>query len=251
MSPESPRNNPNKGAPATDDAWVRLVGRGILLPEVTTLAEYQSRFLGAYPGVVAHLMQLNADALVSLETTLEVHRMLFGNLYKEAGVLRRKAVTAGVSMPADPSRIKSEWELLRMELPQVLGATASADSLIATAAFFHVRAKCIQPVNDGNKRSTRLQASVLLAQTFGKLPDWSFEPGHADYYEALRSAQRAQDLTPMINILRRNFNLAPLGAPVPSPFRVRPFLINPADSVTAQTSAADLFERARREGGPK
>ncbi len=226
--------------------------RGILLPEVTTLDEYQKRFLSAYPATVKHLLSLNFDALVSLETTLEVHKMLFGNLYKEAGVLRSKAVTAGVSMPADPSRITTEWELLRLQLPKLLGEAATLDSVLASAAFFHIRAKCIQPVNDGNKRTTRLQASVWLAHVFGSLPHWSFDsPTHDDYYSALRTVQRTHDLAPMINILRKNWGLEQLSEPHYSPFRIRPFLVGERSDIGPQTSAADLFARSQAEGGKK
>jgi len=195
-------------------------------------------------------MGLNTDALVALETALEVHSMLFGDLYKEAGIVRRTAVTAGVSMPADPSRIKTEWELLRMQLPEILGTTATIDSLLTSAAFFHIRGKCIQPVNDGNKRTTRLQASCWLAQAFGSLPHWSFETTpHEDYYSALQVAQKTHDLAPMVNILRKNYQLVLLTSPLPSPFRIRPYLIDARTGVSQQTSAADLFPRSQAEGG--
>jgi fido (protein-threonine AMPylation protein) len=101
----------------------------------------------------------------------------------------------------------------------LLGQQTLDETLVA-AAFSHVRAKAIQPFLDGNKRSSRVEASFLIATKIQRFPSWG---NQSDYVDAMGSAHRG-DLTRLVNLLRRGLELSEVAVPIKSPFRIRPFL---------------------------
>lgn len=122
-------------------------------------------------------------------------------------------------MPADFSRIEEEM-VLREVQTALLADKQDEVSLINAAAFSHVRSKAIQPFLDGNKRSSRVQASFMLYSNFSRFPNWGSQPEYAD---AMGRAHGG-DLTRLVNILRRSLGILESSKPIISPFRIRPFL---------------------------
>jgi fido (protein-threonine AMPylation protein) len=211
--------NPKETPVFTNEAWKRLVDRDLLLPDVKNLEVYQARFQSGLQELGLRIYNRPTHYFMTGECLKEVHGGLFSGCHKEAGVFRTRHVIAGKSMPADFGRIEEEM-VLREVQTAILAKSHDVDSLITAAAFSHVRAKAIQPFLDGNKRSSRVQASFLLYSRIQTFPSWGTQPEYAD---AMGRAHD-EDLTNLVNILRRSLGYAESASPILSPFRIRPFL---------------------------
>ncbi len=228
-----------------DPTFDKLVKRGILLPEVRTPEDYYLRFRNAYDETLSQLSRIGISQLLTVETYLSSFGRLFGNLYHSANPPRFRAlneqVIAGSPQPADPLRIPNELTLCFRQTNELLGPK-TIDAFFVAAVFMHVRIKCIQPVIDGNKRSSRTLADGLLLRVMKRTPQsWGTPPGYADYYDALKAA-KSRRLDPMINILRRGYGLPLVTEPVISPYRMRSFLIGDGaitDRIEGRTALTD------------
>lgn len=188
---------PNENPVFTVPAWERLVHRNLLLPDVTSITVYNERFQAGLIGLAERMVGRKLIPSSKPESLLEIHGGLFSRCHKEAGVFRSVHVVAGKSMPADAPRIPEELRLRQAQVALLLGGQ-SIDEVLVAAAFGHVRAKAIQPFLDGNKRSSRVEASFLIATKVQRFPSWGSQPEYAD---AMARAHYGE-LTRLVNILR-------------------------------------------------
>ncbi len=283
----------NEGNIISEEYWKGLQRRqrkdrsGILLDGVNSRAAYHERYSYGLKQAVTYLMSLEFEELCSPRALRKVHQHLFGGVLKNAGQFRTHSVVAGTGgMPTDFMRIEIECGLL---CTQVLGLKIQGDlppeySILKAAAFLHLRGKAIQPFVDGNKRTTRLLSSILIAGVLGNYPSWK-DPGQGDtpapsykrYVAALKSAltpryeetekkpgalqkvfrmfsfkeekQRVRlppDLTPMVNLLAEGMGLPPSPVPIPSNYRLRPFL-DGYDFPIKDLSMKELLELSKKD----
>lgn len=194
------------------------------------------------------------------------------------------AGTGGV--PTDFARIEIECKVLYLQLAILDNQEGLSREHFALklASLFHLRGKAIQPFVDGNKRTTRLISSIMIQKSLGNYPSWK-DPGQGDtaapsykrYVAALKSAltpryeeterepgalqkvfrmfsfkeekQRVRlppDLTPMVNLLAEGMGLPPSPVPIPSNYRLRPFL-DSYDFPIKDLSMKELLELSKKD----
>lgn len=143
---------------------------------------------------------LNRQALVDL------HRRMFGEVWRWAGTWRRRETNIGV----DPRRVVTDLENL---LADVCAQTAHPSGLAWSpdeiAVRFHHRLVSIHPFANGNGRHARL-ATDLLALTLAQ-PRFTWGAGgdlinataaRRSYLEALRTADREFDYNKLLKFAR-------------------------------------------------
>ena len=128
----------------------------------------------------------------------ELHRRLFGDVWKWAGTFRRTEKNIGV----DPVEIAVQLRVL-LDDARYWSEHGTLEALEAAARFHH-RMVQIHPFANGNGRHARIAADVFLEEYFGHGPvDWA--AGHdlqtmnkrrAAYIAALRAAD-AGDFAPL------------------------------------------------------
>lgn len=201
-------------------AWQRLLKRGIVLKEAQDIHEYQRRFRDGVNSAIDFLSTCTFVQMVSAECLRQVHELMFKGIHSDAGLWRDRYVTAGLSSPADHRRLLEELALRELQVLS-LSTVGTIDHSVLASVFAHVRAKCIQPFLDGNKRSSRIISSAMICSLTSKWPTWGTRE---NYYRGLKESQMG-DLSTLLNIVRISIALGPLPGPVRAPFRTRAFLV--------------------------
>lgn len=131
---------------------------------------------------------LHDDGQFDLSWMLEVHRDMFGDVWRWAGRLRRSQTTIGLP----PARIEQELYQLCGSIPYLPNPPGFAD-----IAFLHHRLVLIHPFPNGNGRWSRLVANVFQFRTTGAVTVWPdamvgatqlTSPIRGEYIAALRDA---------------------------------------------------------------
>jgi len=131
----------------------------------------------------------------------ELHRRMFGSVWKWAGKLR----TSGKNIGMDVSRIANDLKQLTDDCEFWIKNNTYGSDEIATR--FHHRLVFIHPYVNGNGRHARLAADLLLIALGHKRFSWGrvnlINAGEtrAQYIAALRSADR-HDYQPLLNFVR-------------------------------------------------
>lgn len=120
---------------------------------------------------------------------LKLHKEMFGEVWKLAGIPRRENLNIGV-----------DWQWVQTELENLLldmeHWQSTPDSIIEDAAMIHYRGVHIHPFHGGNGRWSRFLADVWLKQHNQPIIDWPAEmnvsksPIRAEYLDAVKSADR-------------------------------------------------------------
>jgi Fic-DOC domain mobile mystery protein B len=148
---------------------------------------------------IAWLARRRKKDILTDQFVCELHRRLFGDVWKWAGKFRQTEKNIGI----DPLEIAVQ---LRMLLDDARywhehGTYAPLEA----AARLHHRMVQIHPFPNGNGRHARIAADVYLEQCFGAAPiDWaaghnlqSMNERRARYIAALRAAD-GYDLAPLL-----------------------------------------------------
>jgi Fic-DOC domain mobile mystery protein B len=141
------------------------------------------------------------DDLLSLQFICLLHRKLFGDTWKWAGVFRTTEKNIGI----DTGQIGPElWKLCDDVAYQIVHKSYTVDE---TAARFHHRLTWIHPFPNGNGRFSRTMADILLVQNGVERFTWGAgnlaEAGDVRrrYIEALHAADE-RDCAPLLNFVR-------------------------------------------------
>lgn len=210
--------------PRDSHNWNELVGLG-LLPNVTSLTVYER--LSAKGAAAAYVEMLRAPLAIPTATTaLAAHKTMFGSIYPCAGRFRQplENVAIGGVLGCDPDSIQFELRLLESQTSEILGGgDPSAIQKLTAVAFYHARFELLHPFNDGNGRVGRLLADgQSSALDGGHVPKaW---PGKEEYFSALISAQRGDDLAALMRMIAdRTTTMRDTDIPStsPSPFRIK------------------------------
>ena len=123
---------------------------------------------------------------------LQLHKEMFGKVWKWAGRIRTCRLNIGV----EPHRIEAELENLTRDIM----LWNQSDSLLADSAILHYRAVRIHPFMNGNGRWGRLLANIWLRQQGEKIifwPETDTSASGSDIRDNYLSAVKQADLGDM------------------------------------------------------
>lgn len=134
----------------------------------------------------------------------ELHRRLFGQVWRWAGSFRRTEKNIGVDPVQIPVRLRQLLDDARYWIEH------QTYPPLELAARFHHRLVQIHPFPNGNGRHARVMADAVLTKLLGEVGiDWSggyslqeMNQRRDDYLAALRAADR-HDLAPLMTFVSR------------------------------------------------
>ena len=137
---------------------------GLLIPTITTrgdLDEFEQ--LGVEKAIEWLLTRkLTADKILTEEFVRDLHKRMFGNIWKWAGEFRRTNKNIGVDKYLIPVELKNLLDDCRYWIEK----NSFSDDEIAVRLSH--RMVLIHPFANGNGRHSRLIADVLITKVFGK-----------------------------------------------------------------------------------
>lgn len=144
-------------------------------------------------------------SLMTDESMRDLHKRMFGGVWKWAGTYRRRDTNIGVHWPHIPTQVR---DLLADVVAQTKAPESLAWPADELAIRFHHRLVVIHAFPNGNGRHARLAAD-LLVEALGR-PAFSWgardlaQKGDARtaYLDALRGADKDEDLEPLVEFAR-------------------------------------------------
>jgi Fic-DOC domain mobile mystery protein B len=145
------------------------------------------------------------DALLHLDRLTDLHRRMFGDVWRWAGTLRRRQTNIGVPAP----QIATDTHALCLDVAaQIAGQSPTAWPPAEIAARFHHRLVSIHLFPNGNGRHARLASDLLLRilgaepLTWGAADLTNDTDTRAAYLKALREADGKGDYQPLLDFAR-------------------------------------------------
>lgn len=137
---------------------------GLLIPTITTRGELDEfEQLGVERAIEWLLSRkLSADKILTVEFVRDLHKRMFGNIWKWAGEFRRTNKNIGVDKFLIPFELKNLLDDCRYWIEN----KSFSDDEIAVRLSH--RMVLIHPFANGNGRHSRLMADVLISKVFGK-----------------------------------------------------------------------------------
>ena len=115
------------------------------------------------------LFELEADAEVSTQLLLEIHRIAFSELYDWAGKWRTTEVSVGQLIPPAPNQILQLMYQFVHNLNYKIDKATTTQDHIDCLLFAHYEFVRIHPFNNGNGRTGRILMN-MVALKFGYHP---------------------------------------------------------------------------------
>ena len=170
---------------------------GLLLTHITTQGELNRWEQENIVEALAWIEKTKPTDILNEQFIKQLHKRMFGNVWKWAGQFRRSGKNIGVLWHQIPENIKNmcddvlEWIQSQYESPEEM------------AVRFHHRLVWIHPFPNGNGRHSRLMANIFLENALHGSP---FTWGNQDLSNPNESRSR------YINALQEadNGNLVPL-----------------------------------------
>ena len=170
---------------------------GLRLTHITTQGELNRWEQENIVEALAWIEKIKPTDILNEQFIKQLHKRMFGNVWKWAGQFRRSGKNIGVSWHQIPENIKNmcddvpEWIQSQYESPGEM------------AVRFHHRLVWIHPFANGNGRHSRLMANIFLENVLHGSP---FTWGNQDLSNPSESRNR------YINALQEadNGNLVPL-----------------------------------------
>jgi len=191
---------PAGATPREHEELVDLIPDFVATRADLNLVEYEN-IVAALPWADTRARRGGVEEVLSYQFLLQLHRRMFGDVWKWAGAQRRRGTNIGV----DPSQITT---LTKHALDDAVwwhdNKTFHSDEL---AARVHHRLVAIHPFPNGNGRCTRLVADLYLRAIGRDQFTWGndgLETGGATrtaYLSALRAAD-GDDLAPLLAFAR-------------------------------------------------
>ncbi len=190
---------------------------GTLQIEGSTLSEEQvsavldgkpvlasARELAEVQGAIAAYDRLNAFDPYKLDDLLEAHRLMMGDVLKQAGVFRDQSV--GVYQGKEVVHVAPPAHKISGLMAELFDWAKQSDAHpLIVSSVFHYEFEFIHPFIDGNGRMGRLWQTLMLAQwkpLFADMPLESVIKQHQqEYYDALGRADSDADSTVFIEFM--------------------------------------------------
>ncbi|MCC6691278.1 MAG: Fic family protein [Bacteroidia bacterium] len=147
---------------------------------------------------------LDSDTPFSTQLLLEIHRVMFNELYDWAGKWRTNQVTVGQLTPPEPNHVLHLMYQFIDNLNYKVSHSTTSQEHIETLAFAHYEFVRIHPFNNGNGRTGRILMN-LVALKFGYKP---LELYHREgdsckiYIDAMKSADKG-NFGPLTTLIRK------------------------------------------------
>jgi len=163
-----------------------------------------ARELAEVQGAIAAYDRLNAFAPYRLDDLLEAHRLMMGDVLKQAGSFRNKAV--GVYQGKEVVHVAPPAHKISGLMAELLAWAKQSDAHpLIVSSVFHYEFEFIHPFIDGNGRMGRLWQTLMLAKwkpLFADMPLESVIKQHQqEYYDALGRADSSADSTVFIEFM--------------------------------------------------
>ena len=165
---------------------------GLLLSHITTREELDRWEQENIIEALLWLDKAKPKVVLNEQFIKELHRRMFGRVWRWAGSFRKSDKNLGI-----------DWQLIPVSLRNLLEDAQlwirlGKDPADEIAVRFHHRLVCIHPFSNGNGRHARLVADVLLENVLGRArftwgsADQLSKPGEfrTRYIGALREADR-------------------------------------------------------------
>ena len=166
---------------------------GLNRAEAENIRKVVLRYLAAKPS--------RRSAPFSLTWAKRLHKQMFGDVWKWAGIFRQEDLNLGC-----------EWHQVPMQLQALLDDLAfwetQGDALLGQAVRLHHRSVMIHPFSNGNGRWARMLANIWLKRHGHGITEWpeqtvgSRSVIREDYLKAIRAAD-VGDLRPLEDLHRR------------------------------------------------
>jgi len=188
-----------EGSTLTEEQVSAVLDGKPVLASVRELAEVQ--------GAIAAYDRLNELNPYTLDDLLEAHRLMMGDVLKQAGSFRSKPV--GVYKGKEVVHVAPPAHKISGLMAELFDwAKQSDDHPLIVSSVFHYEFEFIHPFIDGNGRMGRLWQILMLAEwkpLFVDMPLESVIKTHQqEYYKALGSADAAADSTVFITFMLKS-----------------------------------------------
>ena len=185
-----------EGSSLTEEQVSAVLDGKPVLASVRELAEVQ--------GAIAAYDKLNELNPLKLDDLLEAHRLMMGDVLKQAGSFRSHPV--GVYKGKEVVHVAPPAQQVSGLMAELLDwVNQSEEHPLIVSSVFHYEFEFIHPFMDGNGRMGRLWQTLMLAQwkpLFADMPLESVMKAHQqEYYQALGSADSAADSTVFISFM--------------------------------------------------
>ena len=127
------------------------------------LAKEEERISKKKAAEMFHTGFLNRLEAGSLDSLMQIHRYLFGDIYEFAGMVREVNIAKGNFRFAPVMYLKEALNNIE-KMPQ-----STYDEIIEK----YVEMNVAHPFREGNGRSTRIWLDLILKAEIGKVVDWS------------------------------------------------------------------------------
>ncbi|MBW2174496.1 MAG: mobile mystery protein B [Deltaproteobacteria bacterium] len=171
---------------------------GLLLTHITTQGELDRWEHDNIVEALAWIEKTKPTDILNEQFIKQLHKRMFGNVWKWAGQFRQSDKNIGVSWPQVPTSLKNLCD----DVPVWI------DTHEEMAVRFHHRLVCVHPFPNGNGRHARLMADIFLENVLGGSP---FTWGKQDlsgpseyrsrYIKALQEADNG-DLIPLLEFAK-------------------------------------------------
>ena len=183
------------------------------------------RELAEVKGAIAAYDKLNALNPYKQDDLLEAHRLMMGDVLKQAGSFRSKPV--GVFKDKEVVHVAPPAHKISGLMAELLAWAKQSDAHpLIVSSVFHYEFEFVHPFIDGNGRMGRLWQTLMLAQwkpLFVDMPLESVIKQHQqDYYQALGSADSAADSTVFIEFMLKAILQTLENASVNAPLSITP-----------------------------
>lgn len=131
------------------------------------------------------------EDLLSDHFLRQVHRRLYGDIWKWAGVFRRRELNIGVAPEQIAVELRGSLETIEYRWGQMEDWTARELGIVA-----HAETVRIHPFADGNGRATRLLADLVFAaaqEAGGALELYDWDMDKHSYIDLLRQYDEHRD----------------------------------------------------------
>jgi len=131
---------------------------------------------------------INTIGIGTVESLIQIHRYLFGGLYRFAGEIRDRNISKGGFKFANSQYLRDTLKAIE-EMPET-----TFEEIITK----YVEINIAHPFMEGNGRSTRIWLDLILKKNIGKCIDWQRVDKH-DYLSAMeKSASDASIITELL-----------------------------------------------------
>jgi len=165
---------------------------GLLLSHITTRGELDRWEQDNIIEALLWLDKTKPKEVLNEQFIKELHRRMFGRVWRWAGSFRTSDKNLGIDWQQIPVSLRNPLEDTHVWI------RLGKDPADAIAVRFHHRLVCVHPFANGNGRHARLMADVLLEKVLGRArftwgsADQLSKPGdvRTRYIGALREADR-------------------------------------------------------------